>query len=211
MLQRDARIGDIVYSKRDESLWGIRRANGICTLVRIPRPHTTWEAIASWPYGTVVYDLDVSPDGTTLVASFGEISGEQEVRMHNVTALEEGDLEPTARFGFEGSVPNGFTFSADGRSLYGTSYYTGVSNVFRYDLAAGTLQSVSNSETGFFRPVPLDDGRLLVFRYTGQGFIPSWIEGKPVQRRGDDHVSWRAARGQTSGGGHLERRLAARD
>ena len=180
LLQRDARIGDLVYSERDRTLWGIRRANGICTLVRIPRPYTKWEEVASWPYGTVVYDLDVSPDGRTLAASFGDISGQQEVRTLNVAALENGDLEPTSRFHFEGSVPNGFTFSADGRFLYGTSYYTGVSNVYRYDLAAGSLESVSNSETGFFRPVPLDDGRLLVFRYSGHGFIPSWIDAKPV-------------------------------
>ena len=32
---------------------------------------------------------------------------------------------------------------------------------------------MTNAETGFFRPVPLDDGSLLVFRYTGNGFVPS--------------------------------------
>ena len=38
------------------------------------------------------------------------------------------------------------------------------------------VEAVSNTETGLFRPVPLADGRLLVFRYTGRGFIPTWIE-----------------------------------
>jgi WD40-like Beta Propeller Repeat len=180
LLLKDARVGDLAFNNSDGSLWGIRRSNGICTVVRMPRPHTTWEEIASWPYGTVVYDLDVSPDGTTLAASFGEISGDQEVRILNVDALEKGDLTPIGRFGFEGSVPNGFTFSPDGRYLYGTSYLTGVSNVFRHDLAARTLESVSNTETGFFRPVPLENDRLLVFRYTGQGFVPSWIDARPV-------------------------------
>jgi hypothetical protein len=180
LLQRDIRVGDLVYSRTDGVLWGIRRANGICMLVRMPRPHTTWQEVASWPYGTVVYDLDVSPDGETLTASFGGIGGEHEVRLLSVDALARGNVTPMARFGFEGSVPNGFTFSADGRYLYGTSYYTGVSNVFRYDVAGGTLDTMSNTETGFFRPVPVGGDRLLVFRYTEQGFVPSWIDAGPV-------------------------------
>ncbi len=42
-------------------------------------------------------------------------------------------------------------------------------------------EAVSNTETGFFRPVPLADGRLLVFRYTGRGFVPAWIDPKPLE------------------------------
>ena len=33
VLLRDARIGDLAFSAPDGSLWGVRRANGICTLV----------------------------------------------------------------------------------------------------------------------------------------------------------------------------------
>ena len=78
-------------------------------------------------------------------------------------------------------MPNGFVFSPDGRYLYGSSYYTGVSNIFRYDLEAKKVEAVTNTETGFFRPVPLADGRLLVFRYTGRGFVPAWIDPKPLE------------------------------
>ena len=53
-------------------------------------------------------------------------------------------------------------FSRDGRYLYGSSYYTGVSNIFRYEVATGDVEAVSNAETGFFRPMPLADGRLVV-------------------------------------------------
>jgi hypothetical protein len=40
---------------------------------------------------------------------------------------------------------------------------------------------MSNAETGFFRPMPLADGSLLVLRYTGNGFIPATIEPKPLE------------------------------
>jgi hypothetical protein len=184
LLQKDARIGDLAYDRRDKSLWGIRHLNGFCTIVRIPAPYTAWEQVVTLPYGTVVYDLDVSPDGTKVSASFGEISGKQDVRVLDVDALRKGETAPVARFDFSQSVPNGFTFSPDGRYLYGSAYLTGVSNIFRYELATGKLDAVSNTETGLFRPVPLGEDRLLVFRYTGSGFVPARIDARPVDDAG---------------------------
>lgn len=184
VLQKDARIGDLVFSQSDQALWGLRHLNGFVTIVRIPKPYTAWEQMVTLPYGTVAYDLDVSPDGTKLVASFGEITGAQDVRVMSIAALKNKDATPVARFDFAQSVPNGFTFSPDGRYLYGSSYFTGVSNIFRYELANGKVEAVSNTETGFFRPVPLGDDDLLVFRYTGSGFIPTRIVATPIADAG---------------------------
>ncbi|MGD8636678.1 MAG: hypothetical protein PVI48_09435, partial [Gammaproteobacteria bacterium] len=64
---------------------------------------------------------------------------------------------------------------------FGSSYYTGVSNIFRYEVATGDIQAVTNAESGFFRPVPLPDGSLIVFHYTGQGFVPAIIDPVPLE------------------------------
>ena len=50
-------------------------------------------------------------------------------------ALLGGDPVEVARLSLPPSTPEGFTFTADGKTLYGTSYYTGASNVFRFDIA----------------------------------------------------------------------------
>ena len=181
VLMKDARIGDLAFSQADRSLWGIRHLNGICTLVRIPPPYKEWRQVFSWPYGTVPYDLDVSPDGSQLVASFGDISGRQEVRILDLQALARGETTPVAAFDFGPAVPNNFVFAEEGRALYGSSYYTGVSNIFRYDLAKKAVEAVSNAETGLFRPVPLGDGSLLVFRYSGEGFVPARMRPTPLE------------------------------
>jgi hypothetical protein len=181
ILIKDARIGDLVFNRADRSLWGIRHLNGICTLVRIPPPYREWRQIVTWPYGTVIYDLDLSPDGSRLVASFGEISGKQQVRVFEIATLNGPEATPIATFDFGTAVPNGFTFTPDGRALYGTSYFTGVSNVFRYDLDSKKLDAVTNAETGFFRPIPLADGGLIVFRYSGAGFVPTRIQPHPLE------------------------------
>jgi len=151
-LQKDARIGDLAFDSASRSLWGIRQLNGLCSLVEVRPPYRDWTLVHTFPYGTVVYDLDVSPDGTQLSASFGEISGRQNVRVLSVEGVRRGDLEPVAQFDFGTAVPNNFVFSPDGRYLYGSSYYTGVSNIFRYEIAARALEAVSNADIGFFRP-----------------------------------------------------------
>ncbi len=181
MLLRDARIGELVFNKSDRSIWGVRHLNGIVTLVRIPYPYTEANQIHSLPYGQLLYDMDISPDGKLLSTSFGEIDGNQSLRVFDIESLLQGDLTAIKQFDFGQSAPEGFGFSPDGKYLFGSSYFTGISNIFRYELATEEIEAVSNAEAGFFRPLPLDDGSLLVFRYTGQGFLPTIIDPQPLE------------------------------
>jgi hypothetical protein len=181
MLLEDARIGEIAFNRADRSLFGVRHSNGLATLVRIPHPYVEWNQIHTFSYGVVPYDLDVSPDGRLLSASSSEVNGDQYLRVWEIEKLLKGDATPLSEFRFGQSVPESFVFAPDGKSLYGSSYYTGVSNIFRYDVASGKIEAVSNAESGFFRPVPLPDGKLVVFHYTGKGFVPAVIEPKPLE------------------------------
>ncbi|MBL0144218.1 MAG: hypothetical protein IPP91_19470 [Betaproteobacteria bacterium] len=181
MLLEDARIGEIVFNPVDRSLLGVRHQNGLATLVRIPPPYTEWSQIHTFPYGVVPYDLDISPDGRLLSGSVAEVNGDQFLRVWQLDKVRAGDLKPLSQYSFGQSVPEGFVFSRDGRFLYGSSYYTGASNIFRYEVATGEVEAVSNAATGFFRPATLADGKLVVFNYTGQGFVPTVIEPKPLK------------------------------
>lgn len=180
MLLKDARIGELVFNPADRSLWGVRHLNGLATLVRIPYPYTEWNQIHSFPYGELLYNMDISPDGKLLSSSYGRLNGDQFLRIFNIEDLSNGEVEPLKQFEFGQGVPEGFVFSPDGQYLYGSSYYTGISNIFRYELATGKLEAVSNAESGFFRPVPLYDGSLMVLRYSGQGFVPTIIDPVPI-------------------------------
>ena len=182
LLQKDARIGDLAFNKADRSMWGIRHLNGLCTIVRMAAPYTEWTRVTTFPYGTIVYDLDLSPDGTKVVAAFGEIDGKMDVRVFATSAVQKGDASaPLRRFDFGPSVPSSFTFADDSSVLYGTAYLTGVSNVFRYDTGTGELEAVSNTETGFFRPIHVAGDELIVFRFTGQGLLPARITATPLK------------------------------
>ncbi|MGH8494580.1 MAG: TolB family protein [Gammaproteobacteria bacterium] len=181
MLLKDARIGDVVFNTADRSLWGVRHLNGYATLVRIPYPYEEWNQIHTWPYGETLYDMDISPDGSLLSTSMGEINGNQSLQVFRIEDLLAGSSESIAKFDFGTATPEGFVFSPDGCYLYGSSYFTGVSNIFRYEIANGELEAVSNAESGYFRPIPLEDGSLIVFHYTGQGFRPASIDPEPLE------------------------------
>ena len=182
MLLKDARIGDIVFDRTDRSLWGLRHLNGYVTLVRIPHPYSEWNQIYTWPYGTVPFEIDISADGELMSMSMGELDGQQYLRVFRVDDLLEEKVQPVAEFDFFGmAIPEGFVFSPDGRYLFGSSYYTGISNIFRCEIKTGEWEAVSNAETGFFRPIPMADGSLLVSEYTGEGFVPTIIDPKPLE------------------------------
>jgi hypothetical protein len=187
LLLKAARIGDIVYNPADRSLWGLRLTDGVAQLVRIPYPYRKWVRLYEFPEGEKAFDLDLSADGT--LASFsvsGPASGlgsaqVRQLRIVRTSALEHGDATPLHKLQMGAAVPEGFVFSSDGRYLYGSSYYTGVSNIYRYELATEKLDAVSNAAIGFFRPMPLDESHLLVLRYSATGFVPATIEIHPTE------------------------------
>jgi len=176
-LLTDARIGDLAFNRADKSLWGIRHQNGYVTLVRIPAPYTSFNQVKTFRYGEILFDLDVSPDGELISASYGTVDGKQSVRVWRRSDLEAGNSEePVATLSLPPSVPENFTFTPDGKALLGNSYYTGVSNVFRFDIESGKYEVLTNAATGFFRPQLRPDGSLFVYDYTGEGFNPSVIQ-----------------------------------
>jgi len=188
MLLQAARIGDIAYNPADRSLWGLRFINGLVALVRIPYPYNEWYKLYVFPTDEQAFDLDLSPDGTLASVSVSGPGPRQgspqvtQVRVIPTDALAKGDATPLHTFQMGAAVPEGFVFSKDGRYLYGSSFYTGVSNIYRYEIATDKLTAVSNAEVGFFRPLPLDDeSQLIVLRYAAKGFVPTLIEAKPTE------------------------------
>ncbi len=179
--QKDARIGDLSYCESDSSLWGVRHSLGISAIVKIPFPYDKWNKVYALPYGRDVYDIDISSDGKKLSAGLAEINGRQTLILFEVDSLLNGNTSAETLYDFGNSIAANFVFSDSGEYLYGSSYYTGVSNIFRYDFARDSMEALSNCETGFFRPVPWRSDSLLIIEYTGGGFLPGAIAEQPLE------------------------------
>jgi hypothetical protein len=175
VLCNNCRTGDLAFSRADGSVWGVQHHEGRSRLVRFPPPYDRWQEVFVLRYGKDIFDIDVSPDGRYLTGSLVEVSGRQRLIRMETEKLMSWDPSYEVLWEFENNAPANFVFSPDGERLYGTSYYTGTSNVFRYNFASETMDAVSNCETGFFRPMAAGDDSLIVFRYTGSGFVPVMI------------------------------------
>lgn len=164
------RIGDIVFNQKDGSLWGMRHNNGLSTIMRMEAPFKLPQALHTFAFATDFFDIDLSPDGEYLTGAMADETGTQRLVRFRTADLAAGKAEPEMLHDFEFNSPGSFTFSPDGRYLYGSSYTTGASNLFRFDLETKKLEALSNTETGLFRPMPLPGEAIAVFEYSSQGF-----------------------------------------
>ena len=168
---KDIRTGDLAFDAVDNSIWGVRHNNGLSSLVEIPAPYKEMKPAHEFEYGTDIFDIDVSPDGQYLTGALADVSGRQKLVRFETEKLRRGDAAYEVLYDFEFNSPGMFVHSPDGKRLYGSSYYTGVSNLFRYDFETRKMDVISNAETGLFRPIPQADGSLIAFEYTSKGLF----------------------------------------
>lgn len=172
LLLQNCRIGDLAFNKTDKSLWGLQHNNGYSYLVRIPYPYVDYKIIYLFPYGQDMFDLDISPNGKLITAIKVDISGRQRIVLIDLPEAEQGSTKFEELYEFESNGAANFIFSDDSKTLYGTSYLTGVSNVFKYDLASKKMDILTNTESGLFRPVPIGRDSVMALSYSGKGFTP---------------------------------------
>jgi hypothetical protein len=178
---KDGRVGDLAWDRSDRSLWGIRHDSGFASLVRVPAPFHEWDVVHTFDFWNVPYDLDVSPDGSRVAFSLLMPTGETELQVFERDSLLAENLEPSARLDFGTTAPLNFTFDATGEKLYGSSYLTGVANVFSFEPDSLRWEALSNVETGLFRPISVGPDSLIVFRYSGDGFVPATMKAQPLE------------------------------
>jgi hypothetical protein len=181
LLSKNCRTGDLAFNRADGSVWGIQHHEGKSRLVRFPPPYERWQEIVVFKYGKDVFDIDISPDGEYLTGSLVEINGRQHLIRMDMASLMSWSPSYDVLYEFADNAPANFVYSPDGSCLYGTSYYTGVSNVFRYDFESETMDAVSNCETGLFRPIPAHGDSLIAFMYTGDGFLPVMLPDEALE------------------------------
>ena len=172
LLLKNCRIGDLTFCRADSALWGVQHHDGVSRLVRLPHPYVRWQEVLPLSYGVDLYDLDIAPDGSSIVAGMMEISGRQRLVRIWVDTLLSGGADYEVLHDFEHTAPLNFVWSPDGRYLYGSTYYTGVSNIVRYDTERRVMEWISNTERGLFRPVPISGDSLIAFEFTTEGFVP---------------------------------------
>ena len=94
-------------------------------------------------------------------------------------ALARGRRDPVATTDFGAAIPMNFVFAPDGKQLYGSSFYTGVANLFRCDLGDRGEGGPQQHGDGLLPPRSrYPTARSSRFRFTGEGFVPARVEAR---------------------------------
>ena len=181
VIARNLRVGDLVFNRKDGSLWGVRHNSGLSTIVRMEGDFKSIRMLYTLPYASDFFGLDLSADGQQLTGAFTNESGTQRLVRFQTADLLAGKTDHEELYNFQFNSPDSFVFSPDGRYLLGSSYVTGASNLFRFDLEQKKLEALSNTETGLFRPVQLADGSIAAFEYSSQGFRLAKLPTKVIE------------------------------
>lgn len=171
-----SRAGNLVFNQKDRALYGVQNMSGRSTLVRFLPPYKKWKELYTLPFGKDFSDLDVSPDGLFISGTLSDVQGRQKIVLFQIAELLAGKNDYKEIFEFEDNPAANFVFSPDGKYLYGTSYYTGVSNIFRISLETLKPEILTNATSGFFRPLPVSPDSMLVLEYTKDGMVPGMMK-----------------------------------
>ena len=144
------RTSNIVYDNARDMLYGLMSHEGVTHLVRYDAALSRQDVLYTFPFGVSVSDLDVSHDGQMLAMTLVGLRGQNSLVLFSVDNLENADFSYHTLRTLGDTNLSQFRFSHDDTSLVGTSYYTGVANIWeipvdRRALSAGTVAAQNDS------------------------------------------------------------------
>ena len=144
------RTSNIVYDNARDFLYGLMSHEGVTHLVRYDAALSRQDVLYTFPFGVSVSDLDVSHDGQMLSMTITGLRGQNSLILFSVDNLENADFSYHTLHTLSDSNLSQFRFSHDDTSLVGTSYYTGVANIWeipvdRRVFSAGDVASQTDS------------------------------------------------------------------
>jgi len=166
------RINNIVYDNANDCLYGLFSNGGTQTIVRYDKDLEKPEVIYAFPFGVSVFDVDISHDGKMLSMTRQGDNGEHTLLLFRTEDLAQALFKPEELITWEDSNLGQFRFSLDDKYLIGSSYYTGVSNLWQINIATSEMELLSNTDIGLFAPLEIAPGKLLALEFERDGLRP---------------------------------------
>lgn len=175
---KNQRICEICYDNTNDCLYGLLSNQGVHHLIKYDSTFENLEILFSFPFSCSISNLDVSHDGAKLVASMLGPKGEHSLILFDLKELEDANSVYKTLITLPDSNVSQFRFSYDDSKLVGFSYYTGVPNIWQYDLESGDFDLLSNVQTGLFAPYLASNGLVYAYDFSSDGMTPITFEHK---------------------------------
>ena len=174
-------INNIVYDNANDCLYGLFSNGGTQSIVRLDRDLENPEVIYAFPFGVSVFDVDVSHDGKYLSMTRQGDNGEHTLMLFNTEELAQAIFKPVELVTWEDSNLGQFRFSLDDKYLIGSSYYTGVSNLWQINIETREMDMLTNTDIGLFAPLEIAPDKLLALEFERDGMRPVTLDRKVVE------------------------------
>ena len=166
------RVNNIVYDNATDCLYGLFSNGSKQSIIRYDKDIENPEVIYAFPFGVSVFDIDISHDGKLLSVTIQGDNGEHTLELFRTEDLANALFKPEKLVTWEDCNLGQFRFSLDDRYLIGSSYYTGVSNIWQVDIETHETQMLSNTDIGLFAPIETEPGKLLALEFERNGMRP---------------------------------------
>lgn len=175
------RTRDIVYNPINDKLYGIQVNQGVAMLVCFDDDFKTTKQLYSIPFGQTLSDLAVSHDGKKLSATLHGVHGDQQLIEFDINGLEMADLSYQVIMSIDQSNLGQFSYSDNDSLMFGSSYYTGVSNIWSINRFTKEMKLLSNTDLGLFAPVQCSKDSLIALQYGRNGLTPVKMGIHPIE------------------------------
>ena len=175
------RVNNIVYDNASDCLYGLFSNGGTQSIVRYDRNLENEEVIYAFPFGVSVFDMDISHDGKFLTMAKQGDNGEHTLLLFRTEDLANANYHVEELLTWEDSNLGQFRFSLDDKYLIGSSYYTGVSNLWQINLETREMELLSNTEVGLFAPLEIAPGQLMALEFERDGMRPVTLARNVVE------------------------------
>lgn len=172
------RVSEIVYDNTNDCMYGLMSNQGVTHLIKYDSTLENREVLFSFPFGVSVSDLDVSHDGTRIVAAMLGSEGQHSLIMFNISDFENAIGRYETLYTLDDCNLSQFRFSEDDSRLLGFSYYTGVPNIWTLNLDTKEFDLLSNVQTGLFAPYMTKDSTIYALEYSSDGMTPVKLKYK---------------------------------
>lgn len=175
------RLGELVYHPQKERLYGVEINEGIASLVYYDRSLQTPHRLYSFPFGETWADVHLSHQGTKICGTLYGANSEQQLIEFDVEELDKLNFSYKVLHTIPRTNLGQFTYSLNDSLLMGSSYYTGVSNLWSLNPVTKEMKLLSNSLTGLFAPVQISPDSLVALQFERDGFLPVKLPIRPIE------------------------------
>ena len=175
------RVNNIVYDNATDRLYGLFSNAGTQSIIRYDKDIENPEIIYAFPFGVSVFDLAVSHDGKLISMTKQGDNGEHTLLLFRTEDLDNAKFDAEELVTFDDTNLGQFRFSLDDKYLIGSSYYTGVSNIWQIEIATGEMDLLTNTDIGFFAPLEIEPGKIIALEFERDGMRPVMFDRKVVE------------------------------